>query len=393
MTRRLLRALPPAVLLLLALPVAAGAAGAALRAPADGVVTGAGDLVVRVTTDRMEVLEHIEVSLRRGDAEVTDAQRPVLCDGREACSQREADHVLAFDPRSGAPFLTDTARILPNGSYVLRLHLARPLARERDTLDLPITLSAPPSAPADVVGDLDGDEVVLRWAPAPEPDVTGYRVEHARNGDWAVLADLPADATTLGDRPGPGRHAYRLVALRPDGRGATYEAASPEVVVEVAPSTGAGPAPDDPAAVGDGASRDGSGGDPAGGDGESQPNPEAGAGDGTHRDADGRPDARPRATPPDVPTGSADIPSLETDPRTATSDGATQDDDFGRTLDYGDRSEVEPDGEVVVASPETRAARGGWSGGGDAVLPVAGGLLFTAAGLRLWRWTRASRQP
>ena len=383
-------------------PAAADAASAVLLAPADGIVTGAGDLAVRVTTESSEVLERIEASLRQGGGEVAGAVRVALCDDRETCSRRDGDYRFGFDPATGAPFLTgEQARTLANGAYVVRLHLTRPGTSDRETLDVPLTVSAPPAAPADVTADVQGSEVHLRWRPAPEPDVTGYRVEQARNGDWDAVAELPPDAGVIVDRPGLGRHAYRLVTLRPDGRGATYEAASPEVVVDVRSSTTGGSTPGSSTpgsstggeTSGGGTSADGTSGNGTAGNGTS--------GGGTSADGPAVPPGPPASDGADVTSGGAatsgtpgdgGVPTLEDAPAaTATEAGTPAGDQAPDTAPDPATPTGTPTDDVHLAAPAARA--GGWVARGQVLVPLAGGLLFAAAGFGVWRWSRNARQP
>jgi hypothetical protein len=232
---RLLRpALAAAVLLTTALPSVAWAAEAALREPADAVVTGATRLVIRVATASGERVERIDATLRHLDGEIAPDARHLLCEDAETCSRDRADYTIEFDPRTGAPFLpAGSAQILANGDYVVRVVVTRTDDAAAQTIDLPMTLSAPGTAAADLRATAEDGEVLLAWEPAPEPDVAGYLVERATDTGWTLVAEVPAEAASLFDAPGTGMHAYRVVTLRPDGRGATYETVSRETSVEV----------------------------------------------------------------------------------------------------------------------------------------------------------------
>ncbi|MFA9444146.1 hypothetical protein [Egicoccus sp. AB-alg6-2] len=365
---RLLRPALAAAALLVAMPTAASAAGAALRAPADGVVTGATALTVHVRTEPTEIVDRIEVSLRRSSGELDGFQRHLLCDDRDVCSRTEADYTLDFDPRTGAPFVAGS-RTLPNGAYVLRVHVERPVDPAAATLDLPLTLSAPPSAPADLTAEVDGDEVTLSWRRAPEPDVSGHLVELLADDGWQLIAELPPEATSVTDRPGRGHRAYRVVTLRPDGRGATYETASPELSVAVG-ATSDGPdveadeaarADDDTDGVDHGAgSVAGSGGAPAG--------------------------DRPVARAPRI-GGEAPIPALSGTARSEAGTPAPDADDLGPE-DAGVPTTT-ADGDVVFAAPDGSPLAAGSQGAPSGSTPrLLGGALLIALALAAWRWNR-----
>ena len=401
--RGALVAVAAVVVSLAAFPVAADAASAVLLTPADGIVTGAGDLAVRVTTESSEVLERIEASLRQGGGEVAGAVRVALCEDRETCSRNDGDYRFVFDPATGAPFLTGgEARTLANGAYVVRLHLTRPGASAPDTLDVPVTVSAPPAAPAEVTADVQGAEVHLRWRPAPEPDVTGYRVEQARNGVWDAVAELPPDAGVVVDRPGLGQHAYRLVTLRPDGRGATYEAASPEVVVEVRSPTTGGSTPGSPTGGGTSGGGTSGGGTSGGGTSADGTAGNGTSGGGTSADGPAVPPVPPASDGADASSGGATtsgtpgdggVPTLEDAPAVpAPEAGQPTDDQASDTVpDPAATPTGTPTDDVHLATPAARP--GGWAERGQFLVPLAGGLLFAAAGFGVWRWSRNARQP
>jgi hypothetical protein len=380
----------------LALPTAVLAAGATLRDPADGVVDGARDLHLRVTRDPFEAITAIDVGLRRGDAPVEGSRQLRLCESLGECPNRErsADYRIPFDPRTGAPFLPeDVARILPNGVHELRVAIQ--VGRDVQVRDLELVLSVPPTAPSEVRATVEDEVVALQWTRAPEPDVAGYRVERAgEQGSWSSVAVLAPSAASYADEPGAGTHRYRVVSLRPNGQGGTYEVTSRDTDVTVAAraaDTAAGDAGDEGGDPGrgdpDGGSRDDRTGEGAGDDDlDGDPNDDDAEGDAAE---DGRGPgssatrtARTGLTAPSFERGGARTPSLPWD----------DPDFFQETLDYddpvaagsaGDRG----DGEVRLSVPGVGALTGGIDGTRAAV-PVAGGLLMTAIGLHLWRWLK-----
>jgi hypothetical protein len=378
--------------LALLLPSTVLAAGAALRGPADGVVTEAATLDVRVTREPYEAVTAIDLGLRRGAAPVEGSVAKRLCEGLRECPNAEgsADYRVPFDPRTGEPFLRpDDARILPNGAYSLQVSIVVGRDVEEHALDL--LLSVPPSSPADVRAAASGQRVDLAWRRAPEPDVAGYRIERAgEGGRWEDRGQVAASTDAFVDEPGPGTHRYRVVSLRPDGRGGTYRAASREVGVTVeAPPADTAAGGDEVSGEGGGAAADGSGEDAPvdapgpGADGDGGTDGDVAEADAPRRSGARSGDSgRARLVPSvDLDRGGADTPSLPWD----------DPDHYEETLAYGGPDREDPsadrDEDVLLSVP----GLGSFGGGVDterAAVPIAAGLLMTAVGLHLWRWLR-----
>ena len=361
---RLLRpALAAAVILAAAVPSAAWAAEAALRAPADAVVTGATRLVVRVTTAAAERAERIEATLRHLDGEIAPDVRHPLCEDAEQCSRDQADYAIEFDPRTGAPFLpAGRPQILANGDYVIRVVVTRTDDAAPQTIDLPLTLSAPGTAPADLQAAAQDGEVLLSWEPAPEPDVAGYLVERASDTGWALVAEVPAEAVSVVDVPGTGMHAYRVVTLRPDGRGATYETVSRETSVQVSDAG-------DPPVTADGS-----------GEVAATPTPA--------RTTEGSPDATPTgAVGPRADTSSDAAES----PRTGT-ESSVDDPSAPASAPGVTARTVTEDGELVLGSADAAPGVAGTSASRP-VVPIMLGLVFVGLAVRVWRRGRPVHRP
>lgn len=361
MPLRLLRPALAAVVVLATFPSAAWAAEAALREPADAVVTGATRLVVRVATAAGERVERVDATLRHLDGEIVPDARHPLCQDLEVCSRERADYAVEFDPRTGAPFLpAGDERILDNGDYVVRVVVTSAADGAAETIDLPLVLSAPGTAPAAVRADAADGQVVLSWEPAPEPDVAGYLVERAEDTGWTLVAEVPAEAASLADTPGPGIHAYRVVTLRPDGRGATYETVSRETSVQVSEASDPPVAADGPAA------------------GPAEP----GSRSATEAPADaapaeaGDPPAGPSpdgAASADAATGSAADPSGRTPEATPTARTVTR------------------NGELVLGSAGT--APGAATSAFRPVIAGLVGLAFAGLAVQVWRRGRPVHRP
>jgi hypothetical protein len=372
----------------LASPAAVFAAGATLRGPADGVVDGPTDLEVRITREPFEAITSLEAGLRRGGAALAGSRSTPLCEGWRDCpnGDRTADYRIAFDPRTGAPFLPeDAVRFLPNGPYELRIAMTINNAAEERSLDL--ILSLPPSAATDVGAEAEGGLVTLRWQGAPEPDVAGYRIERTgEGGGWSNIADVSASASSFADEPGAGSHRYRLVTVRPDGKGGSYEVTSSEAEVAVSAPRAAPGAGSDPEAAGsDGARSDtdrdaaieADGGEEAE-DGDAAASATTSPTAGQRSGASGLEAPTPQRGTARTPTAPGEDHDPDVVEETLTYDGEPI------AADRPDRAQDDR-GEVLLTVPGV----GPLSGALDdqqAAVPVAGGLLLTAIGLHLWRW-------
>ncbi|MFN2557731.1 MAG: hypothetical protein ABR592_12870, partial [Nitriliruptorales bacterium] len=61
--------------------------------------------------------------------------------------------------------------------------------------------------------------VKLTWNKAPEPDISGYRIERSTSdGGWQQVASVGPDATAYTDEAPPGEYNYRVVSRRPSGK-------------------------------------------------------------------------------------------------------------------------------------------------------------------------------
>jgi hypothetical protein len=383
--------------LCLALPTAALAAGATLRGPSDGVVTGPTSLDLRIHREPFEAISRIDVTLHRGGAPVDGSRARELCEGLRDCpnGSREADYRIPFDPRDGSPFLADGGRTLANGAYEVVVGIQ--VGQEVQQRPLPVTLSVPPAAPTELTAGASGPEVSIQWTRGSEPDLSGHRIERSSGNGWTSAGEIGGTANAFVDEPGPGTHRYRVVVIRPNGRGGSYEVTSREVTATVdAPTT----------ANGDGADpvtdhRDGGDDPDVDGAGDRQADElDLERADGRDGEGDGRRaegDANRRASSTASPRRSSEAPSVNLDRETAGTPATPWDDPeyYRETLDYDDAVAAAPDqpterrdaGEVLLSIPGVGAMSGGLADSRVAV-PIAGGLLMTAIGLHLWRWLK-----
>ncbi len=373
-----------ALAVLLVLPaVPASAAQSTLVTP-DGEVTKATPIEIAMERDfGAERISEVHATLTR-DGETLGERLELEC--VRGCEPTDRTVLFAlpdreeFDPATGEPFGAEGP--LANGIYVLEVDLLKNSNFQSDeTFEHELVLSVRPTAPKDLVAEVDGSEVELTWTPSPEDDVEDYRVERHDGDDWEVVT-ITAEPTAL-DEPGEGEHRYRVVAERPDGRDGTVERASKKVTVTVGREGRRdardrdGSEDDDREDSEDDAeqSQEGDGDDGDDGDGGSSNERRSRSGSGGSASA-----------PSTGNGGNGGIPGLSNGNGNGNGNG---EDGYSEELDYGDMGDTRAADDVEIATP------GGWRGTVDRIfdaeqvaVPIAAGLVMTATGLHLWRWLR-----
>jgi hypothetical protein len=385
------------MVMLLAVPAAFAAQGR-ISQPAD-TVRSSTDIRVQITKEsRVEPISRVRVRLRRGGENLGDW---VEMSCKQGCGDDQIEQTWGptddrrLDPSTGAPFTSGGP--LRNGEYVLQVRIERGQFLDPNEFTQRIRLAVPPSAPADVTAERDGEEVRVGWKKAPEPDITGYRVERRADGGWRELATT-SDASHVDD-PGPGTHTYRVVALRSDGSGGTLEKGSAEREVEVPEpgedgdgdtGSGSGDGDGDENGEGEGGSGSGDGngdGDDASGDGAGDGEGESAGDPEIDTEASSSSGRSGRSSPARAPSLGSDrsggIPSVfGRTPETADPDAYSEELDFS-DLAGGDE---DADDDVVLST-----GGGAFNRALDderIATPIAVGLVLTATGLHLWRWLR-----
>jgi hypothetical protein len=377
--------------LLIALPTAAAAEyRARLVAPSNGVVTGPVEVQVQVARDL------IDPDVRGVQVRAVDPDRSHPAECVADCGSRAPVFAFDLDPRSGAPF---SERALVNGTLEVEVVVSRAVGGDRSAGRVPLALKVPGSAVGGLSATVRDGEVRVAWSRAPEPDVTGYRVERCSSGcdaddGWDHRIDVAASATAHTERPDPGTHRYRVVTVRSTGGDGSIETVSSPVAAEVAappqarPSSGSEGRDDGPAPTGTGpdptAPEDvDAGGRPAAGAASEGPvsSPDDGGRSRT-------PDEAGRSPSVELPRSGAGIPDL---PLVGELFRGTLDYDADTDGTGAPRRAAGPeDGEVVIAAPVGGAGTfvGRLADPDRVAVPLAGGLLLTAAGLHLTRWLR-----
>jgi hypothetical protein len=380
--------------LLLALPTAAAAEyRARLVAPGSGVVTGPVEVQVQVSR------ELIDPEVRGVQVRAVDADRAHPAECVTDCGSRSPVFAFALDPRTGSPF---SERALANGTLEVEVVVSRAVGGERSAGRVPLALEVPGSAVGGLSATVTDGGVRVAWSRAPEPDVTGYRVERCSSGcdaddGWDHRIDVAASATAHTERPDPGTHRYRVVTIRPTGSDGSIETVSSPVAADVAPPPQASPSSgsevrdEGPAPPGDGP-------DPSAtedvGTGERAVAGAASAGPA------GAPDAGDRSRAPDRAGRSPSVELRRSG--AAIPDLPLVGELFRDTLDYGSDAATTrtpaprpgpEDGEVVIAAPVGGSGTfvGRLTDPDRVAVPLAGGLLLTAAGLHLVRWLRLAQ--
>lgn len=398
-----------AVLTAALLPVSASAAArATLVSPGrDAVVSSPVELRVRVTREVFEPdATQVHVRLSADGSGPAPGTSPAALTCISGCGSTDAVWGgRSYDPATAAPFGGGPGC---NGRWYLQVAVDGGGFGS----GTPFVASAPASPARNVRVAIDGRDAVVTWGRAPEPDVVGYRIERRDAGSWAAVGEAPASADRFVDADlDEGSYEWRVVTLRPDGRGSgsalsacadreadltTTSATTRGRVTEPPPpppSPTAAPGPDDDATSGgDGTtSGDGTDGGTTTGDGTSHgpgtgaeaPAAGSGAGTGTPttEDTSGTPVAAPAAPAPEAPAA-------------PTQEERYYGEDQGvGTLDYGDAVPgTDPD--ATAAAP----AGGTWVPGGVSIStqldqarilrPVAGGLVLLTFAFHIRRWQR-----
>lgn len=427
--RRLAAALAvPVALLLHASPAAA--ASAALTSPSNGhTLTASVPLQVTVSRDCLLEGQPSSVAVRLAYPGSRDAS---LSPSGPCNGGREVWGNVSFDPR--APSAFGLGGPLPNGEYRLQ-----PFLDGAAQGAITVLLSVAPSTVSDLAAAADDGMVTLMWKRAPEPDMSAHRVQRrASGGSWQQVASLGGGASSYLEDVAPGSYDYRVVTVRPDGKGGELTATSAAVGVKVAPrpapsptsgsggSTGSGggsgggstgggggTVESGGSAAGGGSGSDGGdgGATPEGGDPSTAPGGEPASEGATAGPAASSPvtglSGRRVARPPGVRQGiTLDGPGVQLpDPQVAPQRGGGEEDafyfgedqPFSEELDYsaidpltgervGERGGVVrrmfPGAlqEFIVHELNTRVM----------LLPIAAGLVFVALGLHMFRWMRES---
>lgn len=257
----------------------------------------------------------------------------------------------------------DTTRRLMNGRYALRLRAHdQILTNEWHEEDFAIRINNAPSTPQDVAAAFDAAEqqVQVTWTENPEIDLYGYLVQQCHtesasetcgSADWTTVAENGSDGLdadiAVSDR---GAYRYRVIAQRPDWSGnatlssAAGTAGTPIVLDDETAD------PEDPDA-----------GDPSSDPGEGDDAPTTLPERTTNPDNDG------------APGGTEHRRSLE--PRLVQRD----------VFDRGGFDEALPYGAQPVDDTPPRAGGllVGHEGAGNALVPIAGGLVVFVFSMQL----------
>lgn len=167
-----------------------------------------------ITSDSLVPVE-VRVEKSVADPAVNTVQVQLFGDGRSysrvalrcsaGCGSTSQTWVGQFDPRPGP---------IRNGAWKLQVNVNDGAFQDK----ISINLSLPPSPVANLKASPQQGAVQLTWNPAPEPDITGYRIVRITNGQPQVLKTLGPDARSYTDRPpASGEFTYQVISIRPSG--------------------------------------------------------------------------------------------------------------------------------------------------------------------------------
>jgi hypothetical protein len=391
---------------LLVLPASPAAAGhvAAVSSPADGAtVDSTVQLRATVESGLGHSVSSVRIRLVAGGGSVIGTPVELQC--VQSCQQISGEQVWggqSLDPRS--PRVVGETRPLPNGAWSVELSVNE----EPWTSPASFLISYPPSPVGGLNASIEDRTVTLRWQLPPEPDVSGFHVERRRDGGtWSRVGSVGWSATSFRQTlEQDGRYVYRVLTVRPDGRGGEYLVASSSVEMTIgSPVVEESPAPTGDESATASPTSDGSDdADPVSGD-DAVRHEETGTGSGSTsvgetgsssdrpRSASGGRIAPPPAVGPSVWLGS------EPDPIAAPSPEDRyygEDDEYSDEIDYGAIDPVtgrpsgggDPETQAVTRFLPTAIGEITVMDMHTLLSSIAAGLLLITLGLHLYNWMR-----
>lgn len=223
-------AVSAAVMVLVASPAAA--ATASVTSPSSGsTLDGPTPVTVSVQRDPFEDVDSVRVRLATEGGSAYPGSAPASLSCQSGCSGTSTSQSwggVSFDPRRPSAF--GLSQALPNARYRLQPSVGGGSWASGTT----VIVSVPPSPVSSLSGTADGHDMHLSWRPAPEPDISGYRVERRKgSGNWAQADQLGPNASSFSETvTSDGDYRYRVVTVRPDGSGGELTATSDTLALE-----------------------------------------------------------------------------------------------------------------------------------------------------------------
>ncbi|MDP8960272.1 MAG: hypothetical protein M3N32_01385 [Actinomycetota bacterium] len=228
---------------LTALPATA-AMNANVEAPTHGQeITKDAPVQARVLLERLAsdpAVTSVAVQLFRDGTHYS--RTPLRCASNDGCTSSSQTWVGQFDPQP---------QPIRNGMYNLQVKVNDGTFADK----INVYLSLPPSPVTNLQASPQGRAVELAWKKAPEPDISGYRVERRTGETWERVTRLGPEATSYTDRPPAGTYSYRVVSVRKNGKqdaeltAASGASKSTVVAPPKEPTTSAPTKPDAPAST------------------------------------------------------------------------------------------------------------------------------------------------
>jgi len=104
-----------------------------------------------------------------------------------------------------------TTTSVRNGWYQIRVDVAAAGGGSASS-HRNIRVDNAPSTPTGFTGTVKDQTVFLSWAPNPEPDISGYRIETLIGDSWTLVTET--NSTSYAAEVDPGTYQYRVTALR-----------------------------------------------------------------------------------------------------------------------------------------------------------------------------------
>ena len=211
-----------------ALPAAA-APGDAVEVDLKGVQGGAvleGTLALRATGSSPAGIKRIQISI---NDQVVESAEP-----SGVKQSAEIDHAWV------TTLEVDSNELASNGEYVVTATAIANGDADAVTTNR-VIVDNPAAAPTGLSATVGAKGVTLSWEPNPEPDLLGYEVERAVEGDFVALGQTRE--TSVVDPVGPGTYSYRVTAIRSSAARSTGRPSEPstEVVVSIQGSAAGSP--------------------------------------------------------------------------------------------------------------------------------------------------------
>ena len=134
----------------------------------------------------------------------------------------------------------DSNELASNGEYVVTATAIANGGADAVTTSR-VIVDNPAATPTGLTASVGAEGVALTWEPNPEPDLLGYEIERAIEGEFETLGHTTD--TSVVDPVGPGTYSYRVTAIRSSAARSTGRPSAPstDLIVSIQGSAGGSP--------------------------------------------------------------------------------------------------------------------------------------------------------